>query len=73
MTLRYALTFPDRVLAQVFTNANGALREAWKPSHQRRNQMQISDIRRGRSRPQYVACPITLATPGDFHRRFGNS
>lgn len=46
VTLRYALTFPDRVLAQVFTNANGALREAWEPSHQRRNQMQISDIRR---------------------------
>jgi pimeloyl-ACP methyl ester carboxylesterase len=28
VTLRYALTFPDRVLAQVFTNANGALRKA---------------------------------------------
>ncbi len=46
VTLRYALTFPDRVLAQVFTNANGALREAWEPSQQRRSQMQIDDVRR---------------------------
>lgn len=46
MTLRYALTFPDRVLAQVFTNANGALRQEWTVVHQQRNQSQIDDIRR---------------------------
>jgi pimeloyl-ACP methyl ester carboxylesterase len=46
VTLRYALTFPDRVLAQVFTNANGALRKAWEPSQERRNRVQIDDIRR---------------------------
>jgi pimeloyl-ACP methyl ester carboxylesterase len=46
VTLRYALTFPDRVVAQVFTNANGALREAWEPSQQRRNRIQIDDILR---------------------------
>jgi pimeloyl-ACP methyl ester carboxylesterase len=29
LTLRYAIDYPDRVIAQVFTNANGALRESW--------------------------------------------
>ncbi|PKA43705.1 hypothetical protein CWR43_12280 [Rhizobium sullae] len=46
MTLRYALTFPERVIAQVFTNANGALRETWDASQQRRNLTQIDEIRR---------------------------
>ncbi|WP_107677945.1 alpha/beta fold hydrolase [Agrobacterium sp. LAD9] len=46
LTLRYALTFPDRVIAQVFTNANGALREQWGPLQQDRNLSQITDILR---------------------------
>ncbi len=46
LTLRYALTFPDRVICQVFTNANGALRETWTSDLDNRNQAQISDIRR---------------------------
>lgn len=46
LTLRYALTFPDRVIAQVFTNANGALRETWDPSHDRQNVQQIEEIRK---------------------------
>lgn len=46
VTLRYALTFPNRVLAQIFTNANGALRESWELSHEHRNQLQIDSIRR---------------------------
>jgi len=44
LTLRYALTFPDRVIAQVFTNANGALRETWDASQQRRNLSQVDEI-----------------------------
>lgn len=48
LTLRYALTFPDRVIAQVFTNANGALREAWDVSQQRQNLKQIEEILRER-------------------------
>lgn len=46
LTLRYALTFPNRVIAQVFTNANGALRDSWDASQQRRNLEQIDDILR---------------------------
>lgn len=46
LTLRYALTFPDRVIAQVFTNANGALRDTWDASQQRRNLNQIDEILR---------------------------
>lgn len=45
LTLRYALTFPGRVISQVFTNANGALRETWTPDLENRNQAQIRDIR----------------------------
>ncbi|WP_439012171.1 alpha/beta fold hydrolase [Rhizobium sp. F40D2] len=44
LTLRYALTFPHRVIAQVFTNANGALRETWDAAQQRRNLNQIDEI-----------------------------
>lgn len=44
LTLRYALTFPDRVIAQIFTNANGALREAWSASQYDRNLAQIHEI-----------------------------
>ncbi len=46
LTLRYALTFPDRVIAHVFTNANGALRETWDVSQQRQNLKQIEEILR---------------------------
>jgi pimeloyl-ACP methyl ester carboxylesterase len=45
LTLRYALTFPDRVIAQIFTNANGALREAWNASQHDRNLAQLHEIR----------------------------
>lgn len=45
LTLRYALTFPDRVIAQIFTNANGALREAWNVSQHDRNLVQIHEVR----------------------------
>jgi pimeloyl-ACP methyl ester carboxylesterase len=46
ITLLYALTFPERVITQVFTNANGAVREAWEPSLEQQNQNQVDDIRR---------------------------
>lgn len=46
VTLRYALTFPERVIAQVFTNANAALRETWDASDQRRNLEHIDEILR---------------------------
>lgn len=44
ITLRYTLTFPERVIGQVFTNANGALRKVWDASQQRRNLNQINEI-----------------------------
>jgi pimeloyl-ACP methyl ester carboxylesterase len=38
--------YPDRVVAQIFTNANGALREEWTPSDQQRSDLQVDEIRR---------------------------
>ncbi|MQW86482.1 alpha/beta fold hydrolase [Sinorhizobium saheli] len=46
LTLRYALTYPKRVLAQIFTNANGALRADWTRINDQRNRASIEDIRR---------------------------
>ncbi|WP_193370786.1 alpha/beta fold hydrolase [Pelagibius marinus] len=34
LSLRYALDYPDRCIAQIFTNANAALRRHWPPDAQ---------------------------------------
>lgn len=71
LTLRYALTFPDRVIAQVFTNANGALRDTWDVSQQRRNLDQIDEILRdghvAMRRMPYHPCHATRF-PQDLRR-----
>lgn len=51
LTLRYALRFPERVIAQVFTNSNSALAESGWEERMRRGQERFSDeiAREGRA------------------------
>lgn len=44
LTLRYAIDYPDRVIAQAFTNANAALRPAWTPERMAAHQARIDDL-----------------------------
>lgn len=47
LTLRYALSHPDRVTAQCFTNANAALREAWTPDLLAAHESRIASVAQG--------------------------
>lgn len=44
LTLRYALTHPDWVIAQAFTNANGALRREWSGEMLAAHEQRIDDV-----------------------------
>ncbi|MBO9456380.1 alpha/beta fold hydrolase [Paracoccus sp. R12_1] len=44
LTLRYALTHPDRVIAQGFTNANAALRGIWTEAQRAAHDARVADI-----------------------------
>lgn len=46
LTLRYALDFPDRIDAHVFTNANAALAGPWRPERIARNADHIAFLDR---------------------------
>jgi 2-succinyl-6-hydroxy-2,4-cyclohexadiene-1-carboxylate synthase len=46
ITLRYALRYSDVVIAQVFTNANSALRGDWTEEMKARRKAEIEDVRK---------------------------
>lgn len=45
LTMRYALTYPDKVIANIFTNANGAFRGAWTRDFRTRHNERLEKIR----------------------------
>lgn len=72
LTLRHALAHPERVIAQVFSNANGALREAWTPELAGPHAERIARLRReGRAGLRHLPFHPAHARrfPPDMHAR----